>query len=110
MPRPTYFKFTALFLIYRPSILIFYHGYFIIFFKKENHSDCQFPLLFLMTEKWNDHQRDLVMLQSNSFTGLNFTLRGTDVNSSSWFTCRSVLIDVSARVPLEMIPKSMILI
>ena len=39
----------------------------------------------------------------------SFTLRGTDEFSSSWFTCRSVIINVPANQPLEMIPKSMIL-
>ena len=44
-----------------------------------------------------------------TMANLSFTLRGTDEVSSSWFTCRSVLINVPARHTLEMIPKSMIL-
>ena len=44
-----------------------------------------------------------------TLANLSFTLRGTDEVSSSWFTCRSVLINVPANQPLEMIPKSMIL-
>ena len=45
-----------------------------------------------------------------TLANLSFTLRGTDQFSSSWFTCRSVLINVPAKHTLEMIPKSMILI
>ena len=44
-----------------------------------------------------------------TLANLSFTLRGTDEVSSSWFTCRSVIINVPANQPLEMIPKSMIL-
>lgn len=44
-----------------------------------------------------------------TMANLSFTLRGTDEVSSSWFTCRSVLINVPARSHIEMIPKSMIL-
>ena len=32
-----------------------------------------------------------------TMANLSFTLRGTDEVSSSWFTCRSVLINVTAR-------------
>ena len=60
----------------------------------------------------HERRKGTILKEAKHVTMANpsFTLRGTDLFSSSWFTCRSVLINVPARHTLEMIPKSMILV
>ena len=78
---------------------------------KRNQSDCH--ILLQLPAEGGEERSSKTCWDSHSSCDcleVNFTLRGSDWISSSWFSCRSILLNVPARPTLEMIPKSMILI
>ena len=112
------FFFFSFFFLFLDSIFFFF--YYFLFF-----SSFHFFVLFCFVLFWllfdfvlknrkplrmpvpppNPHKRRKGTILKEALLGsravtmanLSFTLRGTDEVSSSWFTCRSVLINVTAR-------------
>ena len=111
-----YFLFFSLFYFFLSSFPFFSFFLFLFLFLYDFVLKNRKPLRMPVPPP-NPHKRRKGTILKEALLGsravtmanLSFTLRGTDEVSSSWFTCRSVLINVPARHTLEMIPKSMIL-
>ena len=69
----------------------------IMLFSFENHSDCLFFLQLFTNGREERSSMTSYMSHEPWHVVANFTLRRRDWISSSWFVCRSDLIDVSAR-------------
>ena len=96
-----FFLFFSFFFFFSFSFFVFCRFFWLLFdFVLKNRKPLRMPV-----PPPNPHKRRKGTILKEALLGsravtmanLSFTLRGTDEVSSSWFTCRSVLINVPAR-------------